>query len=91
MKQTENPLSRVYSEEAFQRDGHKLIDIIAAELKNSRDTESPHTIRWQSPEEQLRFWQDELSGPALPGCRNWRKKFYPIPSTFTAKAIWGIR
>ena len=89
MKQTENPLSRVYSEEAFQRDGHKLIDIIAAELKNSRDTESPHTIRWQSPEEQLRFWQDELSGPAPAGLPELAEKILSHSINFHSKGYMG--
>lgn len=64
MKTTENLISRAYSPEEFQKDAPKLMSMISGELEASLTQEIPETIEWHSPEEQLRFWQEDFSSSA---------------------------
>lgn len=64
MEGSETVMRRAYSPEEFQREGHRLIDRIAAELRKNGQDEQPETIRWQAPEKQLEFWKEEFSDPS---------------------------
>lgn len=65
MKTTENLMNKAYSQEEFKKDAPKLIDMISKELAASLTKEMPETIKRYSPEEQLRFWQEDFSSAAL--------------------------
>lgn len=64
MKTAENLISKAYAPEEFQKDAPKLMDIIAKGLEMSLTKEAPETIKRHSPEEQLRFWQEDFSSSA---------------------------
>ncbi len=61
MKTTESLISKAYSPKEFQKDAPKLMDMIAEELEMSLTQKIPETIQRHSPEDQLRFWQEDFS------------------------------
>lgn len=61
MKTAENLISKAYSPDEFEKEAPKLIDMISRELKTSLSQTIPETIDRYSPEEQLRFWQEDFS------------------------------
>ncbi len=54
-------LQSVYDPEAFRREGHAMIDMLADYLADAQsDAPSLPVIPWRSPEDQYRFWQADL-------------------------------
>ncbi|PWJ50829.1 pyridoxal phosphate-dependent decarboxylase family protein [Faecalicatena contorta] len=74
MKTTDNILGKAYSADKFRKDAQQVTDIIAEHLQASQSKQSGKTIEWASPEEQLRFWQEDFvssDSVDLPGlCKN---------------------
>lgn len=64
MKTAENLIKKAYSPEEFQKDAPKLMNMISEELGESLTQEIPETIERYSPEDQLRFWQEDFSASA---------------------------
>ena len=60
----DSKLDQAYAAETFRRQGHELIDILADYLANATtDHEDARAIPWQSPEEQLAYWQKDFQKP----------------------------
>jgi len=51
-------LEKLYSEEEFRKDGHKIIDLMADYLKEAREGTSLPVLKWLTPDEQYSFWKD---------------------------------
>lgn len=56
-----NLLKTAYSAEEFQKVSQPVIDLIEDCLRTDQSAPIPHTISWKSPDDQLAFWQNELS------------------------------
>lgn len=61
MKEAENLIIKAYSAEELKKDAPKLLHMISGELESSLIEKEPKTIAWSSPEDQLRFWQNDFS------------------------------
>ncbi|MCC9167715.1 pyridoxal phosphate-dependent decarboxylase family protein [Pontibacter harenae] len=59
-------LDKAYIAENFRKQGHALIDMMADYLAEATsDKEEIQAIPWQSPEEQLSYWQQDFSKPKV--------------------------
>jgi len=69
-------LKTAFDPEAFRREGHALIDILADYLADAQsDTFSTPVIPWREPEEQYRFWKEEaLMAGEAPAVSEYLKK-----------------
>lgn len=54
-------LQQAYSAENFRQDAHKLVDTLADYLNTAQNQTLETVIPYQSPEENLRFWQEDLA------------------------------
>jgi len=61
----ESQISKAFSPEDFRANGHKLIDMLADQLSKSQSTNPDHTILRETPDDQLKFWQDDLNSSLL--------------------------
>lgn len=50
-------LKQAYDAELFRNNGHKLVDALADHLK---EVENKKVLPWQSPEEEIEFWENYL-------------------------------
>jgi len=58
----DNILDKAYATEEFRREGHALIDMMANYLAEAAaGSEDVQVIPWQSPEQQLDYWQHDFS------------------------------
>lgn len=89
MKTTENLINKAYSPEEFQKDAPKLMSMISGELKASLTREIPETIERHSPEEQLRFWQEDFLSSAPIDFQNLMKKVMSHSINFHSKGYVG--
>lgn len=56
-------LNKAFDPENFRQSGHQLIDMLADYLQEAQSDASLKTIPWKSPEQQLKYWQeDEAKG-----------------------------
>ncbi len=56
-------LKVAFDPESFRKSGHQLIDMLADYLQEMQSDTPLKTIPWKSPEEQLKYWQeDEMKG-----------------------------
>ncbi len=89
MKITENLIDRAYSPEEFRKDAPKLMSMISRELEASLTREIPETIERYSPEEQLRFWQEDFSSSAPADLRSLMEKVMSHSIHFHSKGYVG--
>ena len=61
----ESKISNAFSPEDFRANGHQLIDILADHLSKSQSNDPAPTISLETPDDQLKFWQDDLNSPSL--------------------------
>lgn len=54
-------LQEAYSAENFRQEAHKLVDTLADYLNAVQSQQLETVIPYQSPEENLRFWQEDLA------------------------------
>ncbi|HEY0176955.1 MAG TPA: aminotransferase class V-fold PLP-dependent enzyme, partial [Pedobacter sp.] len=54
-----------YSPETFRQQAHQLADLLADQLEESQDTTTAHAIRWEAPEDQLAYWQNDFNSPLI--------------------------
>ncbi len=52
-----SPLQTAYSAEAFRKQGHQLIDVLADHLDSHLSEKSNKTLRWHDPETEREFWR----------------------------------
>jgi L-2,4-diaminobutyrate decarboxylase len=62
-----NLLTKAYAADDFRRFGHQLIDLLSDHLKTVQTAETPQTINWESPGNQLGFWKDDFNKPLIDG------------------------
>ncbi|MEK6481457.1 pyridoxal-dependent decarboxylase [Catalinimonas sp. 4WD22] len=56
-------LHKAFDPEEFRQQGHQLIDMLAGYLHKTQSDTTLKTIPWKSPEDQLKYWQeDEAKG-----------------------------
>lgn len=89
MKTTENLISKAYSPEEFQKDAPKVMAMISRELEASLTKEAPETIKRYSPEEQLRFWQEDFSSSGPVDLEGLMEKVLPRSINFHSKGYVG--
>ncbi|MEN8790279.1 MAG: aminotransferase class I/II-fold pyridoxal phosphate-dependent enzyme [Flavobacteriaceae bacterium] len=53
-------LKLAYSPKSFRKQAHELVDLLADYLDTSLNAESDKVIRWQKPEDELRYWTEYL-------------------------------
>lgn len=53
-------LHQAYSSEAFRQMGYQLINLLADHLQAREQEHHLPTIKWQEPEQELAYWQDDL-------------------------------
>ncbi len=53
-------LKDAYSPKSFRKQAHELVDILADYLDTTLTGDSDKVIRWQKPEDELRYWNDFL-------------------------------
>lgn len=53
-------IEKAYSSEYFREEAYKLIDRMAACMDQITTSEHNPTISWTSPEEQLKFWENDM-------------------------------
>ena len=58
-----NLLSEIYTPAYFREKGHQLIDLLADYLENVETRQDETAIPYQTPDESLAFWQNELDAP----------------------------
>ncbi len=58
-----NLLSEIYTPQHFRENGHQLIDLLADYLENVETRRDETAIPYQTPDESLAFWQNELDAP----------------------------
>lgn len=59
-------LDKAYTIEIFRKQGHELIDLMANYLEDAQsETKEALTMPWYNPEDQLEYWKQDFSGPAL--------------------------
>lgn len=61
MNAAENLIARAYSADEFKKEVPQLMNIIAEQIEASQSQDRQKTINRLSPEEQLRFWQEDFS------------------------------
>jgi len=54
-------LAEAYSPANFRALGHQLIDLVADHLEKTQDPENQQLINYREPEEELKFWQNDLA------------------------------
>jgi L-2,4-diaminobutyrate decarboxylase len=54
-------LAEAYSPANFRALGHQLIDLLADHLEKTQDPENQQLINYREPEEELKFWQNDLA------------------------------
>ncbi|WPP53149.1 pyridoxal phosphate-dependent decarboxylase family protein [Catalinimonas niigatensis] len=54
-----NLLHTAFDPENFRKSGHQLIDMLADYLHETQSDTSLKTIPWKSPDEQLKYWQED--------------------------------
>ena len=59
-------LEKAYDVEAFRQLGHELIDLMASHLEALQSGKDPIAIPYEDPEDQLRFWQQDLQKGGTP-------------------------
>lgn len=89
MKTTENLISKAYSPEEFQKDAPKVMAMISRELEASLTKEAPETIKRYSPEEQLRFWQEDFSSSGPVDLEGLMEKVMSRSINFHSKGYVG--
>ncbi len=89
VKTTENLIHKAYSPEEFQKDAPKLMGMISRELEASLTRETPKTIDWYSPEEQLRFWQEDFSSSSPAGLEDLMENVMSHSINFHSKGYVG--
>ncbi len=60
----ETLLKTAYSPENFRKEGHRLIEILAAHLEAVQTGDSQKVLQWQPPQEEHLFWQEYLQNGA---------------------------
>lgn len=60
MNTTETMLSKAYSVDEFSKKGHRVIDMLAEQLRISQSEKPDKTIAWMAPEDQYRFWKKDF-------------------------------
>lgn len=63
---THDLLNEAYSSDNFRAIGHQLIDILADHLDQSQKASENPVLAYQSPEEELAFWQQHFVSDASP-------------------------
>lgn len=58
-----NLIQKAYSSENFREEAYKLIDFMANRMELAEQNLSHETIPWTSPEEQLKFWEEDFHLP----------------------------
>lgn len=59
-------LEQAYSVEKFRKQGHELIEMMAEYLQDcTTNREGAKAIPWESPQEQLNFWEQDFSKPSV--------------------------
>jgi len=58
-------LKKAFDLETFRRNGHQVIDLLAAQLEKTLDPSGFHTIDRISPQEQLAHWAFDLGKDAI--------------------------
>ncbi len=60
-----NLIEKAFSAEHLREESAKLTDFIASKMELSAKAAHPKTINWITPDEQLKFWQDDFAnGPS---------------------------
>ena len=55
----------VNSAEVFRNIGYQIIDVLAEELTKAKENIGSPVLDWQTPQEQLKFWQDDFKGDKI--------------------------
>ena len=55
----------VNSAEIFRNIGYQTIDVLAEELTKAKENIGSPVLNWQTPQEQLKFWQDDFKGDKI--------------------------
>ena len=55
----------VNSAEIFRNIGYQIIDVLAEELTKAKENIGSPVFNWQTPQEQLKFWQDDFKGDKI--------------------------
>jgi len=61
----DSQITRAFSPEEFRKNGHQLIDMLADHLSKNQSDDAMATLSWESPADQLRFWQDDFNSTRL--------------------------
>lgn len=61
----DNFFTKAYAADDFRRFGHQLIDLLGDYLETTQTDEVPQTINWDSPGNQLKYWEDDFETPLL--------------------------
>lgn len=54
-----------YSPETFRKEAHQLADLLADELERTQEPVIERTINWETPEDQLAYWQNDFKSPLI--------------------------
>ncbi len=60
----ETLLNTAYSPEIFRKEGHRLIETLAAHLESVQTGKSQKVLQWQPPQDEHLYWQEYLKNGA---------------------------
>lgn len=89
MKDRENMMETAYSAEEFRREADRMMELIAKELDKSTAGTAGKTIEWQSPQEQLDFWEKEFSAQGGGDLSELAQKILSHSVNFHSKGYMG--
>lgn len=82
-------LKTAYSAEEFQRVSQPVLDLVKNCLQADQSAPVPCTIPWQAPEDQLAFWQNELSDSRPTSLKSLMEKVVARSINFHSKGYVG--
>ncbi len=79
----------IFDIENFKNEGHKLIDFISKELEISKNSENQKTIKYNSPNNELEFWQNDFNSNNNESISDFLKKVFSRSINFHSKGYVG--
>ncbi len=85
----EDIIVKSHSSETFRKEAHKLVDFIANQLELSQAGKFQKTINLTTPEEQLRYWQDDFQSSKPTDLSGLLAKTFSCSINFHSKGYMG--
>ncbi|NHA04369.1 aminotransferase class I/II-fold pyridoxal phosphate-dependent enzyme [Mucilaginibacter sp. HC2] len=62
----EDLINKAFKPETFRSEAHQLVELLATELEKAHTApQKKATINWESPAEQLAYWQNDFNSPLI--------------------------